>query len=106
MNNYNEYEDLKEKVLIWAEDKGILSKEFAPKQFMKFIEESGELSRNILKGNDCKDDFGDVLVTLIILSEQLGYDLVDCLGAAYDEIKNRKGATVNGVFVKQTPTKE
>ena len=31
---------------------------------------------------------------------QLGYNIEDCINAAYDEIKDRKGKTVNGIFVK------
>jgi hypothetical protein len=30
----------------------------------------------------------------------MGLNPTDCLEAAYNEIKNRKGNTVNGVFIK------
>jgi hypothetical protein len=30
-----------------------------------------------------------------------GYELVDCLNSAYNEIKNRQGKLVNGTFVKE-----
>lgn len=97
------YFDLEQKVKVWAANRQILSKDNAPKQYMKFIEESGELARAILKSNeaDTVDAFGDVMVTLIILSEQLGYNLTNCLKAAYEEIKDREGKTVNGVFIKE-----
>ena len=98
-----DYFDLEQKVKIWAANRNILAKDNAPKQYMKFIEESGELARAILKNNeaDIVDSFGDVMVTLIILSEQLGYNLTNCLKAAYEEIKDREGQTVNGVFIKE-----
>jgi hypothetical protein len=32
-----------------------------------------------------------------------GYDLVECLELAYNEIKNRKGVTSNGNFIKFSP---
>ena len=97
-----DYKDLENKITLWANARGILHSKNAHKQFMKFIEESGELSQAILKNreDDIADAFGDVLVTLIILSKQLNYDLIKCLGIAYDEIKNREGKTVDGVFLK------
>lgn len=48
-----------------------------------------------------RHSIGYVVVTLIILAQQNEMDLCDCLQAAYDEIKGRKGKTVNGVFVKK-----
>ena len=97
-----DYKDFENKITMWANARGILHSENAHKQFMKFIEESGELSQAILKNrpDDIADAFGDVLVTLIILSKQLNYDLIKCLEIAYNEIKNREGKTVDGVFVK------
>lgn len=97
------FEELQEKIIEWGKDRDLLKQENAPKQFMKFIEESGELARGILKDDKelIADSIGDVLVTLIILSEQLGYDMTACLGAAYYEIKDRKGETVNGTFIKE-----
>ena len=47
------------------------------------------------------DGLGDVLVVLIGLSMQLGLDLTECLEVSYNEIKDRKGKLVNGVFVKE-----
>ena len=109
------FEDLKDKVLCWADDKDLLHSENADKQFMKFIEEvfefktewdksnlrwlSGDKKDNILK--DIKLEMGDVFVTLIILCEQIGIDPVECLSMAYDKISKRKGRTINGCFVKE-----
>jgi NTP pyrophosphatase (non-canonical NTP hydrolase) len=66
------------------------------------MEELGELSKAVLKNDVVEqiDGLGDVQVTLIILAAQLGLDYDKCLEAAYNEIKDRKGATVNGTFVK------
>ena len=44
---------------------------------------------------------GDIFVTLIILCEQLGIDPVECLSMAYEKIKDRKGKTLHGTFVKE-----
>ena len=43
---------------------------------------------------------GDILVTLIILCEQIGIDPEECLSMAYEKISKRKGKTINGTFVK------
>lgn len=34
-------------------------------------------------------------------AHQLDLDVTECLGIAYEEIKNRKGKMVNGTFVKE-----
>jgi NTP pyrophosphatase (non-canonical NTP hydrolase) len=93
---------MKKKVLEWAEPKGLLNPQNAPQQFMKLVEEVGELSNAMLNRNEAEqiDALGDIQVVLIILAEQLGLDLELCLRCAYDEIKNRKGKTINGSFIK------
>ena len=94
---------MKKKVLEWAEPKGLLNPQIAPQRFMKLVEEVGELSNAILNRNEVEmiDALGDIQVVLIILAEQLGFDLDTCLECAYDEIKNRKGKTINGSFIKE-----
>lgn len=47
-----------------------------------------------------KLEMGDIFVTLIILCEQLGIDVVECLGRAYIKIEKRSGKTINGTFIK------
>ena len=44
------------------------------------------------KDEDIQDGIGDILVTVIILAEQLGYSPEECLKLAWNEIKesNRK----------------
>jgi NTP pyrophosphatase (non-canonical NTP hydrolase) len=96
------FDNLIENVSQWAADKDILKKENAPKQLLKVLEEVGETAGALLKSKDeeIKDGIGDSFVTLIILSKQLGLEPADCLEAAWNEIKDRTGKTVNGVFVK------
>ena len=97
-----DFETLQHKVGFWATKRGILEPENYLKQFLKFISETGELADAIIKHDHHKvtDGFGDVLVTLIILSKQMDFDLVECLNDAYREIENREGQTINGIFVK------
>ena len=98
------FDELIENVKFWADNKGILKAENAPKQMMKVIEELGETAGAIAKNKataEIQDGIGDTFVTLIILAYQLGLEPADCLEAAWNEIKDRKGKTVNGVFVKE-----
>ena len=96
------FDNLIENVTQWANDKGILVPDNAPKQMLKVLEEAGETAGALLKSKDeeIKDGIGDSFVTLIILAKQLGLEPADCLEAAWNEIKDRTGKTVNGVFVK------
>jgi NTP pyrophosphatase (non-canonical NTP hydrolase) len=96
------FDELIQNVNQWAIDKGIDKKENAPKQMLKVLEEVGETAGALLKSKDdeIRDGIGDSFVTLIILSKQLGLDPVDCLNAAWDEIKGRTGRTENGIFIK------
>lgn len=93
---------MKNKVLEWASDRNLLHYENRFKQFGKLLEEVNELYNAMVDNNQSEiiDSLGDVNVVLIILAEQLGFDLDTCLECAYNEIKNRKGQTLNGTFIK------
>ena len=70
-------------------------------QYMKLIQEAGELSDNICKGKDIRDDIGDMMVVLINIAERNNLTVGQCLQTAWDDIKDRKGTMVDGVFVKE-----
>lgn len=91
----------------WSFDKN-LHKADSAKQFLKVIEEVGETASALARGNQegLKDGIGDVIVTMIILAQQNGLTVEECLRCAYYEIKGRKGKMVNGVFVKESDLKE
>lgn len=97
--NFNE---LIENVIKWAEVRNILQKDNAKNQMLKVVEELGETASAIAKNkpDEIKDGIGDVFVTLIILSKQLGLHPNECLQQAWNEIKDRTGKTINGVFIK------
>lgn len=44
--------------------------------------------------------FDLVFFDLVICSIRLGLDLTECANLAYNEIKDRKGKTINGTFIK------
>lgn len=115
-----EFKELQEKVLEWAGSHDLLHEENASKQFMKFIEEVFEFKTEFdYNGNEfivclidkrmkfepdtfheMKLEMGDIIVTLIILCEQLDIDPTECLEMAYKKIKDRQGKTINGMFYK------
>lgn len=97
------FDQLIKNVHDWADAKALLKEENAPKQIMKVIEEFGETCSAINKQDKFGviDGLGDTFVTLIILCYQLGYNPAMVLDVAWEEIKNRKGKTENGVFIKE-----
>ena len=108
MKKNMKYEELQEKVVKWANDRNIFENSNAIKQISKTQEELDEtldaLTR-LGKGEEAilevADGIGDMIVTIILLAKMVGLDYVDCLADAYDEIKDRKGKMVNGLFVKE-----
>jgi NTP pyrophosphatase (non-canonical NTP hydrolase) len=112
------FEELSVKVVDWGKERGIFDKGNPLSQLDKTQEELNETieavkqltlfkntpeDRQHLMGNptiETADGIGDMLVTIIILSEMLGFNSVECLELAYDEIKDRTGKMVGGKFVK------
>lgn len=95
--------DITGKIEQWAIDRGLHNAD-PSKQMLKLMEEVGELAEGLAKDNPdaVQDAIGDAYVVLTILSMQLGMDIRQCVKMAYDEIKDRKGRMVNGVFVKES----
>jgi NTP pyrophosphatase (non-canonical NTP hydrolase) len=91
---------LTESIKGWHHDRNLIEGATDKDQFAKLIQEAGELSDNICKGNDVSDDIGDMVVVLINIAERNGLSLTACLQQAWDDIKDRKGRMVDGVFIK------
>jgi NTP pyrophosphatase (non-canonical NTP hydrolase) len=89
------------KIKQWHRDRNLIEGSDDKTQFAKLIQEAGELSDNICKGKDIRDDIGDMIVVLINIAERNRVSLTDCLEVAYNDIKDRKGRMVDGVFVKE-----
>ena len=98
------FEEIQELVIKWGKDKGLLSTDNGHKQLLKCVSELGELCDAEIKNDtpEIIDGLGDVLVTLILYAEINNLDLTECLWSAYSVIKNRKGKTVNGTFIKES----
>ena len=94
--------DIRNIVLDWGNKNGILTNSDAKSQFIKFMEEAGELAKAILEQDIPMiiDGIGDVRITLILLSNLLGFNDDECLKTAYSEIKDRKGKMIEGAFVR------
>jgi NTP pyrophosphatase (non-canonical NTP hydrolase) len=90
------------KITQWANDRNIIAGSNAKDQFVKLISEIGELSDAISKGDEPAiiDGIGDAIVVLTIIAAQYKLSIPDCIDAAYNEIKDRKGVMYNGVFIK------
>lgn len=94
-------DDLIKAIEAWAKTRELDNGDSA-RQMLKTVEEVGEVAAALAKGkrDELQDGIGDVVVTLIILAIQNGMTLNECLLAAWLEIKDRTGETVDGVFIK------
>ena len=88
----------------WATEKGIYKSGDAKTQYLKLMEEAGELAEAILKNDEPEviDAIGDMVVVLTNLAKLRGHNIEDCITSAYDVIKSRQGKMINGTFVKET----
>lgn len=64
---------------------------------------AGHLSHSIamMKEQDSISNLFLVITTLFLLSTKLYIDISECVQYAYDQIKDRKGKMIDGVFVKE-----
>lgn len=87
----------------WAQDRNLIAGSTVQAQFVKLIEEIGELAEAIAKGKDDQfmDSIGDAFVVLTILAAQKDLEIEECVVHAWHEIKNRKGRMENGIFIKE-----
>ena len=94
-------DELVKKVEQWHYDRNLIDGATDKDQVLKLLQELGELSDNVCKGNDIRDDIGDMLVVMINILARNKLTLEECLQVAYDDIKDRKGRMVDGIFVKE-----
>lgn len=99
----NRLEDIRN----WANDRNLIKGGTPNAQFVKLMEEVGELAQGIAKNRveDVFDGIGDAVVVLTILASQYGTRIEDCIELAWQEIKDRKGRMVNGIFIKEADLK-
>jgi len=85
----------------WHKDRNLIEGSDDKSQTLKLLQELGELSDSVCKERPILDDIGDMLVVMINICERNNITLDECLQVAYDDIKDRKGKMVDGVFVKE-----
>jgi len=93
-------DNLIDKTIEWHYARNLINGSTDKDQHFKLIEEMLELQKSIITGRDIKDDVGDIMVVLINMAERNGTSLEECLAVAYDDIKDRTGKMVDGIFVK------
>ena len=85
----------------WHLDRNLIEGSTDKDQYMKLIQEVGELSDSLCKGKDIRDDIGDIMVVLINIMARNNLTIQECLSVAYGDIKDRKGRMIDGIFVKE-----
>ena len=95
-------ESLFDCIRVWAKDRGLYDKGDVKTQYIKLMEETGEIGRAILKQDteEVIDGIGDAVVVLTNLAELVGVPIEDCMQQAYNVISKRTGKMVNGTFKK------
>jgi NTP pyrophosphatase (non-canonical NTP hydrolase) len=88
----------------WADKRGIYDSGDSKTQYVKLMEEAGELAKALLNRDipEVVDAIGDMVVVLTNLARLENFNIEDCIDSAYNEIANRKGEMINGTFVKET----
>lgn len=95
------------RILQWGFNKNITGRNGKATLLSQLKKTQEELDETLLAATNNNlpeiiDGIGDCAVTLILAAERAGVDFRDCLHVAYNEIKNRKGNMVNGIFVKES----
>jgi len=96
------FDELVDKVVKWHHDRNLIEGSSDKDQALKLLQELGELSDSICKGKDIKDDIGDMLVVMLNITTRNNVSLTECLAKAWEDIKDRKGRMIDGIFVKET----
>lgn len=95
------FDDYVARVVQWHHDRNLIDGSTDKDQVLKLMQELGELSDSVCKSKDIKDDIGDMLVVMLNITTRNNVNLEDCLARAWEDIKDRKGRMVDGIFVKE-----
>jgi len=100
------FQELHKAVVDWHYKRDLIDGSTDQAQLAKLTEEVGELARAIrnekpLANYQTADAIGDILVVLINIAERSALDLRICLHRAFNDIKERKGKTICGIYIKE-----
>ena len=97
-----QYDTAFNRIRQWADERGLYEKGDTKTQYLKLMEEAGELGRALLKDDIEQqiDAIGDMVVVLTNLSELIDVPIEECIESAYEVISQRTGKMINGTFVK------
>lgn len=99
------YAELEMKIVQWSEARKIIPNSTPLAQCKKAFEEVNELYEALKMNdhNEAIDAVGDTIVCLINVCALMDVNLTDCLEAAYNQIKDRRGyMNAEGIFVKES----
>lgn len=88
-------------ISLWHHQRNLIEGSTDKDQFHKLIQECAELSDNICKKRDIRDDIGDIMVVLINIMARNKVTMAECLETALRDIAPRKGKMIDGIFVKE-----
>lgn len=73
-----ELNEIKQKIIAWAQEKGIFDHSTTEKQMEKCRKEAGKLAIELIRGDKekAKMEFGDFLVKLVLLEKMTGIECV------------------------------
>jgi NTP pyrophosphatase (non-canonical NTP hydrolase) len=96
--------NLENRIIEWANERGLLDATTPDKQLSKLHEEIGEWVEEYETGTMQGEvlELGDIYVVLVNLAAARGLSLEYCGWRAYEKIKGRKGRVVDGTFVKES----
>jgi len=73
-----------EEIIGWAIKKGIVEADDKLKQGLKTVEEIAELVKHSIKGEDIRDDIGDIYVTIVVQAHMNGLNMKKCHKNPYE----------------------
>lgn len=88
-------------VVSWHLARNLIHGSDDKQQVLKLIQEVGELSESVCKKQSPIDDIGDIVVVLLNIAIRHNLSLKDCIDHAYEDIKDRRGKMVDGIFIKE-----
>jgi hypothetical protein len=85
----------------WHWNRNLIDGSTDQAQIGKLEEEFNELKDSCAAAVSPIDDIGDMIVVLKNIAVRNNLTLLECLQHAWDEIKDRKGKMIDGIFVKE-----